>query len=1626
MSHPLPPKPSPATTAGAAAPPPRPAQSQSQPPPNVVQTLITATVHASAQTLVSGIALPPNPAVVCRVWTGPDEGIDAARKYILDVAAGAPDVPSALATLVRPDAELSLWVFAIVSGDTTAPRLSALDFHQHGLKETTPVLARLDLAHLYPCSSQCDRSPMPCAECTKPRPQTICPLARSAPRISRPVRRPLRRLYAYWLAALRSLILDRLSNPRLLPTKSGVLVSPPDNPTGEWGKPWLDPSRTLTHAHVHISLAHPLPRPSAPNQILVHLLPQPTALVPFPSITNPSPGTAVVLLPSSTPAYALAPYTGPAPQGFLSLLAGRGVQPSSATSPCMLIWLPLPSNFQSNTASSPANFNALPTPSAATPAAMTITGPRGMYVVWPRALCVVDTAVPPIDVARLPNVPAHLMSTGPTIPAPTKSRRFPTKKPSIPRPIALAQPAPTTFNSTSLAALANSASNLIDTIVRTREKEKEKQRARLERARSGSAVPIPVPTLSGASTPTTSTMPIAPPPPIPLHIQTQTPTGSALYPSPSGTTPLHVSPIQTIHNHTAPMSATVNTSPVLEIGMDLFGDPDGVGSDFLSGFGNDTLNVSGEPFNYGGTTGFGPSTAYDTTTTSTLIPGSNTTTGAGGSMDLFGDLWEPGGGQDPKSGQEDDDMAVGDADFNFFDQWPGSGVSMPAAPTDFSNLDLGLDLGLDLPPVQDTTEVIDLDPTSPASASSAPTSIPTPTFRPYFPLTPPLDDVGEYTGAKKSGLFDPLRFTQKFEDIDEKYRSVDGKFVYRLGPGTISSNAKSRPSLAKQILPASASWSHAPVGQDVPQPRLQLQTQLPTPIPSPNSLRRLRAGYIGLTNPSVKRMRSLRRAHQKQHPASQTGPLSVFARDWIPARPPSPCATMSDADSDSDSDDSDDGMSVAITIGATAPSRGTSPPLSAITSAGSGAGVPPGPALLLAHFRPSVLGSGLLGEVLPWPELKDKESKTPGPGPVSVPTPVSPGGMVIEPSKESIEAAANLLAREAVDNWAWGSEVGALTWNEIYAPSRSELVLLGECLKALGSVMNLSTIITAPKIEVVNEVLTDRPYHHGPRFEKLKHPKLAVGHSGQVAFMSPFALRFWETVGLEPLGGAKDITAFAIYEGSAEGTEEDGIVERWLETVTRVYELRKLGKHTLGESGNIKRGLVRIHWDSANKTLGSLTGLLSTTNTNVVFYVILPPSTLSVSWIQSWLVKLHSDAKPNLTENHQHLIIQLVPCSSVFQHTSAPLDSRKHVENTAVSLYERIPRVVGRRVRRQILPLSCQPYTTVHVPAFTIGRWLTPRFRFSMDWPDKQRETMDRHMFLHVAYRFSKSRRWLCAACLDERGEAYETKVWRVVGVPDEEEEEADLEEQPSGRGMRMNKYVNLVWHFAMRFAKRAGIEWRVAICRMGTMGIEELEAWNKCTLENLRDVRIGVHVSVLGFDPRSGVTISSGCPPTIKLPSAPAILPVSSACDIETNDFFLLPGFDTDINPNSTLDLGADHFSHGFLPLATAHFLRLTDPPIIRPMGKTLDVKYEDIPVLSISSQLHLLLVAVSRNSSLWKAGGDPWRELLHSFYSLTVLTQAKMPSLDRLPLHLAMLTAITNVVDNRDLVPADSLSDC
>lgn len=71
------------------------------------------------------------------------------------------------------------------------------------------------------------------------------------------------------------------------------------------------------------------------------------------------------------------------------------------------------------------------------------------------------------------------------------------------------------------------------------------------------------------------------------------------------------------------------------------------------------------------------------------------------------------------------------------------------------------------------------------------------------------------------------------------------------------------------------------------------------------------------------------------------------------------------------------------------------------------------------------------------------------------------------------------------------------------------------------------------------------------KLELLPSPKISIARAGLVHYMLPSVLRFWEKEGLGPRSGAKNVIAFALFEGD----DRAPLVASWLERVSRVYNV---------------------------------------------------------------------------------------------------------------------------------------------------------------------------------------------------------------------------------------------------------------------------------------------------------------------------------------------------------------------------------------------------------------------------------------------------------------------------------------
>jgi mediator of RNA polymerase II transcription subunit 13 len=184
----------------------------------------------------------------------------------------------------------------------------------------------------------------------------------------------------------------------------------------------------------------------------------------------------------------------------------------------------------------------------------------------------------------------------------------------------------------------------------------------------------------------------------------------------------------------------------------------------------------------------------------------------------------------------------------------------------------------------------------------------------------------------------------------------------------------------------------------------------------------------------------------------------------------------------------------------------------------------------------------------------------------------------------------------------------------------------------------------------------------------------------------------------------------------------------------------------------------------------------------------------------------------NFTENQNQIVFEFVPEQFISNsmEKSSPYDSA--LDLLSSSVYNRISVFVDR---------TMAPH--MHGHGESTKSFMSPTFTLSRSSPNKvsyvraahtSLDVMDRYTLLHVAYHLTACGKWILASCIDQRGEAYDLGVWltQSPGASDGEPEVSDEEFA-----------VRKVWDFAMQFAKKANVEWRVVFARLGVMNEQEM-----------------------------------------------------------------------------------------------------------------------------------------------------------------------------------------------------------
>jgi len=186
----------------------------------------------------------------------------------------------------------------------------------------------------------------------------------------------------------------------------------------------------------------------------------------------------------------------------------------------------------------------------------------------------------------------------------------------------------------------------------------------------------------------------------------------------------------------------------------------------------------------------------------------------------------------------------------------------------------------------------------------------------------------------------------------------------------------------------------------------------------------------------------------------------------------------------------------------------------------------------------------------------------------------------------------------------------------------------------------------------------------------------------------------------------------------------------------------------------------------------------------------------------------------------QNLLFEFIPEQFIVAPPK-PSSYDSALEVFALSVYNRILSPITRG-GSTLLRVTDEPSVDMLMaPAFTLSRPIHNKVSY-VRATEASLDVVDRFTLFHIAYHVSACGKWILAACVDQRGESYELGVWltQPAGANDSDGELSEEE-----------YIVRKVWEFGMGLARRANIEWRIVVSRLGVMSQREYDGTSPASL---------------------------------------------------------------------------------------------------------------------------------------------------------------------------------------------------
>lgn len=316
----------------------------------------------------------------------------------------------------------------------------------------------------------------------------------------------------------------------------------------------------------------------------------------------------------------------------------------------------------------------------------------------------------------------------------------------------------------------------------------------------------------------------------------------------------------------------------------------------------------------------------------------------------------------------------------------------------------------------------------------------------------------------------------------------------------------------------------------------------------------------------------------------------------------------------------------------------------------------------------------------------------------------------------------------------------------------------------------------------------------------------------------PSSVQFWETLGLGPSPGPKEVTAVCVFPG-AEGLDE--LAASFLEQMRHTYEFLKLGPFDLlsSKSHAITDGLMP--WDASvsmtplsadgpfnspalHERMKDLNeGILATGASEknfVVFFAYSPSYPESIVETCAAFQQLFEMQKKSLADKKKkptnELVLQLVPTNALTSILGTSSTDPEETIRMALEMYDRCTLFGG--------PMPA--------PSIVLEQTLPRSIDFRLN-NNGSSSLIHENTCIHIAYAQSVDERWITAAWTDNRGSQQMTASYNLgrKGKP--------LSSPP-------NEIMHEIWETTHDLISRWKVHWRVIITKSGHMDQKEVDFW--------------------------------------------------------------------------------------------------------------------------------------------------------------------------------------------------------